>query len=104
LEGDLRTGAALMSIKKEVPLVPMGIVTREDRGKVKVVKVRFGEPVHAPPAEKMGDFEKADLLIDLSKLTMCQIAELLPPGQRGDFENAEEKLEEAKRRLGQSPR
>jgi hypothetical protein len=28
------------------------------------------------------------------------VAELLPPGQRGDFENVEQKLEETRRRLG----
>jgi len=99
LEGDLRTGAALLSSKKGIPLVPMGLVTREARGKLKVVKVRFGEPIHAPEMGGMDDFERADMLIDFSKLAMCQIATLLPLGQRGDFENADEKLVETERRL-----
>lgn len=99
LEGDLRTGAALLSTKKKIPLVPMGLVTTETRGKLKVVKVRFGEPIYVPQVAGMGDFEKADLLVDLSKLAMCQVARLLPPGQRGDFEDAEEKLAETERRL-----
>ncbi len=99
LEGDLRTGAALLSLKKGVPLVPMGLITREARGKPKVVKVRFGEPIYAPEVGEMNDFEKADMLIDFSKFAMCQIAMLLPSGQRADFENAEGKLLEAKRRL-----
>jgi hypothetical protein len=99
LEGDLRTGAALLSVKKRIPLLPMGVVTRERREKPRVVKVRFGELMYAPQVEGLDDFGKADLLIDFSKLAMCQIARLLPPGQRGDFENVEEKLEEVERRL-----
>lgn len=42
LEQDLRTGAVLLSVKKRVPLVPMALVTREERGRLKVVKVGFG--------------------------------------------------------------
>jgi hypothetical protein len=61
--------------------------------------VRFGEPIYPPSASDLDDFERADYLIDLTKLAMCQVARLLPPGQRGDFENAEEKLTETKRRL-----
>ena len=99
LEGDLRTGAALLSLKKGVPLLPMGLVTRRRKGKPRVSRVRFGELIDAPEAGEMDDFGKADLLIDISKLAMCRVAELLPPGQRGDFENVEEKLEEVKSRL-----
>ncbi len=99
LEGDVRTGAALLSLRKEIPLVPMGMVTREQRGRSRVVSVRFGEPIYPPDAAGMDDFEKADMLIDFSKSAMCQIAMLLPPSQRGDFQNAEEKLAETERRL-----
>jgi len=99
LEGDLRTGAVLFSLKKGVPLLPMGFVTREQKGKPRVVKVRFGEPIRAERPSGMGDFERADYLIDLTRLAMCQVATLLPSGQRGDFENVEERLEEVKRRL-----
>jgi hypothetical protein len=99
LEEDLRTGAALFSIKKRMPVVPMGVVTREERGKMRVVKVRFGESINPPEAGEMDDSERADFLIDFSKLAMCQIAKLLPPGQRGDFENADEKLVQVNRRL-----
>jgi len=98
-EGDLRSGAALFCLNKGVPLVPMGLVTREQEGRFKVVKVRFGEPINPPEVGEMGDFEKSDFLIDFSKLALCQTAKLLPPGQRGDFENFEEKLEETERRL-----
>ena len=90
----------LFSLKTGVPLVPMGMVTQDKMGKLNVVKVKFGEAIYPPPAEKMGDFEKADLLIDFSKLAACQIAKLLPPGQRGNFENVDEKLAEAKSLLG----
>jgi hypothetical protein len=99
LEEDLRTGAALFSVKTTIPLVPMGLVTRARRGKPSVVKVRFGEPIQPPGATEMGDFEKSDYLFDLSRLAMCQVARLLPPGQRGDLENADEKLAETERRL-----
>ncbi|MFQ5885832.1 MAG: hypothetical protein ACE5II_01215, partial [Anaerolineae bacterium] len=100
LEGDLRTGAALFSLTKRVPIIPMGLVTKEDeRGKSKVVKVRFGEPIDPPRVGEMIEFERSDFLIDFSELAMCEIAKLLPPGQRGDFENLEEKQVEIARRL-----
>jgi hypothetical protein len=99
LEGDLRTGAAVFATMKRLPLVPMGLVTKEERGKPRVVKVRFGGPIAPPDVEALGDFERADLLIDLTRLALCRVAELLPPGQRGDFERAEEKLEEIEARL-----
>jgi hypothetical protein len=99
LEGDLRTGAAVFATMKRLPLVPMGLVTKEERGKPRVVKVRFGEPMAPPDVEALGDFERADLLIDLTRLALCHVARLLPSGQRGDFEQAEEKLEEIEARL-----
>jgi hypothetical protein len=100
LEGDLRAGTVLFALKKGVPLVPMGIVTREHKGKPRAARVRFGEPIHPPRIDEMGDFEKTDFLIDFSKLLMCSIAELLPSGQRGDFEHTDDMLAETKRRLG----
>jgi hypothetical protein len=99
LERDLRTGAALFSLKKKIPMVPMGLVIKEKEGKAKIVKVRFGEPINPPEVGKLGEFEMSDLLLDISQLIMCQIAILLPPGQRGDFENVEDKLREVRSRL-----
>jgi hypothetical protein len=99
LECDLRTGAALFSLKKKIPMVPMGLVITEKEGKAKIVKVRFGEPINLPEVGKLGEFEMSDLLLDISQLIMCQIAMLLPPGQRGDFENVEDKLREVRSRL-----
>jgi hypothetical protein len=100
LEGDLRTGAALFSFKKGIPLVPMGLVTKEKKGKLRVMGVKFGEPIYPLPAGDVDDFEKTDYLIDLTTLAMCEVARLLPLGQRGDFEEAEQKLEETRSRLG----
>jgi hypothetical protein len=100
LEGDLRTGASLFSLKKGVPLVPMGLVIREKKGRPRVVRVRFGELIRPALGSGLDDFQRADYLIDLTKLAMCEVARLLPPGQRGDFEDAEEKLAETKERLG----
>jgi 1-acyl-sn-glycerol-3-phosphate acyltransferase len=99
LERDLRTGAALFSLKKKIPMVPMGLVIKEKEGKAKIVKVRFGEPINPPKVGELNEFEKGDLLVDISRLIMCQIAILLPPGQRGDFEDVEDKLREVKSRL-----
>ncbi len=99
LEGDLRTGAALFFITKRVPIIPLGLVTKEEGSKSKVVKVRFGEPIDPLKVGEMAEFERSDFLIDLSKLVMCEIARLLPPGQRGDFENIQEKQVEIERRL-----
>ena len=99
LETDVRTGAAVFSTMKMVPMVPMGLVTREVRGKPRVVQVKFGEPVNPPCVDEMSDFEKTDLLVDLSRLALCQVAALLPSGQRGDFEEVEEKLQEIEARV-----
>jgi hypothetical protein len=100
LETDVRTGAALFSVGEGVPMVPMGLVTRLVKGKPRVVKVRFGEAISPPPVEQLSDFDKTDLLVDLSRLALCSAAGLLPPGQRGDFEQVEEKLQEIEARLG----
>ena len=99
LERDLRTGAALFSLKKKIPIVPMGLVTIEKQGKLQVKRIRFGEPINVPEVEQLNDFGRGDFLVDVSRLMMCQIAALLPPGQRGDFEDVEEKLREMKERL-----
>jgi len=99
LESDLRTGAAQFALKKGVPLVPMGLVTKGQGSKLRVVKVRFGEPITSPLAGGIDEVERTDLLIDLTKVAMCQIARLLPAEQRGDFADADEKLCEATARL-----
>jgi hypothetical protein len=99
LERDLRTGAALFSAKKKIPIVPMGLVTKTKEGKPEIVKVRFGEPMNPPDVGKLDEFEMGDLLLDISRLVMCQTAMLLPPGQRGDFEDVEDKLREVRSRL-----
>ena len=99
LERDLRTGAAFFSLKKKIPIVPMGLVTSEKEGKLHVQKVRFGEPINVSEVGSLSEFEKGDFLIDISRLVMCQIAVLLPSGQRGDFEDVEERLREVKDRL-----
>jgi hypothetical protein len=100
LETDVRTGAALLSTSKGAPIVPMGLVTKQVKGKPRVMRVRFGEPIPPPPMDELSDFDKTDLLVDLSRLALCRTASLLPPGQRGDFEQVEEKLEELESRLG----
>jgi hypothetical protein len=61
--------------------------------------VRFGEPISLLDIGKVDEFERGDLLLDISRLIMCHIASLLPPGQRGDFEDVEDKLREVMSRL-----
>lgn len=102
LEGDVRTGAVLFSINRGVPLVPMGVVTREKKGRLRAVKIRFGEPLAPPDTAKTGEFDRADFMLDFSRLALCHVARLLPPGQRGDFEEVDEKLAETEGRLGVS--
>ena len=99
LERDLRTGAALFFLKRKIPIVPMALVTRDKDGKPRIVKVRFGEPINPPDVGKLDEFEMGDFLLDISRLIMGQIAALLPPGQRGDFEDVEDKLREVRSRL-----
>jgi len=100
LEGDLRTGAAMFALRKGVPLVPMALETREKKGRPTVVRVRFGEPVYPRAPSNVDEFERTDYLIDVTKLAMCRVAQLLPPDQRGDFEDSEQKLAETRSRLG----
>jgi len=105
LESDLRTGAALFSLKKRVPIVPMGLVAKGEGKELRIVKVRFGEPLNPPEHAmpwlgKLSEFEMGDFLVDISRLIMCRIAALLPAGQRGDFEDVDDKLREVGRRLG----
>lgn len=102
LEEDLRTGAALFCATKRVPIVPIGLVTGEKKGKLRVSQIRFGEPLDPPAVEEMDDFEKSDFLMDFTRLAMCQVAKLLPRGQRGDFEDADDKLVEVEARLRMS--
>jgi len=103
LERDVRTGAALLSLKKNIPIVPMGLVIKEKRGEIKIVKVRFGELINPPEVGAWGEFEMGDLLLNISRLITCQIAVLLPPGQRGDFEDAEDSLKEIQSRKEGDP-
>ena len=72
---------------------------KEKEEKPRIVKVRFGEPINPPDVEKLDEFEMGDFLLDISRLMMCEIAALLPPGQRGDFEDVDEKLREVQERL-----
>ena len=87
LERDLRTGAALFFLKKKIQIVPMALVIKEKEEKPRIVKVRSGEPINPPDVGRLDEFEMGDFLLDISRLMMCQIAALLPPGQRGDFED-----------------
>lgn len=103
LERDVRTGAASFSLKKNIPIVPMSLVTEKKRGNIRVVKIRFGEPIDPPEMGNPSEFEMGDLLLDISRLVMCQIAALLPPGQRGDFEDLENRVREARSRLSDQP-
>lgn len=107
LESDLRTGAALFSLKKRVQIVPMGLMTKGEGRELRIVKVRFGEPLNPPEHAmpwlgKLSEFEMGDFLVDISRLIMCRIAALLPAGQRGDFEDVDDKLREVRKRLGWS--
>ncbi len=99
LERDVRTGAAFFSLKKKIPIVPMGLVTKEKRGEISIVRVRFGEPINPPEVEELSEFEMGDFLLDISRLIMCKVALLLPVWQRGDFEDVEDKFREIGSRL-----
>jgi len=97
-EADVRTGAALFSLKKGIPLVPMGIVTKGEGRNLRAIRVRLGEPI-PPPVLPESELDQPDYLVDYSKMLMAEVAKLLPPGQRGDFEDIDKKLSEARRRL-----
>jgi len=99
LERDLRTGAAMFAERKQVPMVPMGLITKENEKGMRISGVRFGEPITPPETSGLDDSGRADCWLDHVSLAASMIAELLPPGQRGDFEDAEERLKEIRSRL-----
>ena len=99
LEENLRTGAAWFAQESQAPIVPMGIITKERKGKKKAAEVVFGEPIIVPKIEGLRWLKNTYLLIDYSKLVSCQIAALLPRGQRGSYEEVEEKLSTINKRI-----
>lgn len=76
----LRPGAVIFAMKCQVPIVPMGLVTQTIRGKDKVVEINFGSPILVSPPKS------EDTVDQLSLFVLRKIADLLPYGQRGDFE------------------
>lgn len=99
LEKDLRIGAAYFSSKSQAPIVPMGVVIKENKGKRRIEEIRFGKPILIPKTKGLDEIEKSNLLIDCTRLTMAEIARLLPRGQRGDFEEADDIVKEIQIRL-----
>ena len=98
-DGDIKNGAVVFSNRRQAPIVPMGIITKERKGKRKVVAVRFGKSIGPPKTSGLSEFEKSDFFNICSRQIACEIARLLPPGQRGDFEDAEDRLIEIEKRL-----
>lgn len=83
-EEDLKTGAVSFSLESRVSIMPMGIVTRQG----KVVEVKFGDPVILPEKEDLKrEYERGDFWNDCTRKVMLEIATLLPPGQRGSFDD-----------------
>lgn len=62
----------------------MGIITNEAG---KVIKVKFGQVMIPSSQEEISDFDIDEYRQSFSLLVMEKIAELLPSGQKGDFEN-----------------
>jgi len=81
----VRHGAVALAQKAQVPIVPMGIITNEAK---KVIQVRFGQAMIPSSPEEISDFNIDEYRHSFSLLVMEAIAELLPPGQKGDFENS----------------
>ena len=81
---NLRHGAVIFAQKANVPILPMGLITNQDG---KVERVKFGEPITLPPEDQVSLFDRDVHLDHFSLLVLAEIAKLLPPGQRGDFED-----------------
>jgi len=81
---NLRHGAVIFAQKTDVPILPMGLITNQDG---KVERVKFGQPITLPPEDQVSLFDRDTHLNSLSLLVLAEIAKLLPPGQRGDFED-----------------
>lgn len=93
---DLRFGAVALALKTNVPIVPMGLITDKDN---KVKRIKFGKNLVLSPIEKVSVFNQDEYLRLLSLLVLGEIAALLPPDQRGDFEDAEAKIKDIKNKL-----
>lgn len=88
---DLRFGAVALALKANVPVVPMGLITNQEK-KVKIIE--FGEAIVLPSLERVSIFDQDENLRLLSLLILAKIAALLPSGQRGDFEDFKTAIEE----------
>lgn len=95
---DLRFGAVTLALKTNVPIVPMGLIIGEDN---KVERIKFGRSLVFSPIENVNLFNQEEYLRLLSLLVLGEIATLLPPGQRGDFENVEAEIRDVKNKLCQ---
>lgn len=93
---DLRYGAVSLALKTKAPIIPMGLITNSD-GMVR--KVKFGQAIVLPSLDKTNFFDRDRQLHLCSLLVLAKIATLLPPGQRGDFEDWETKMTEIERSL-----
>jgi 1-acyl-sn-glycerol-3-phosphate acyltransferase len=86
LEG--KPGTALLALKADVPIVPVGIYGTEDSVK-KMLTLRrpkitatFGPPLHLPPLEREN---RDETLQRYNDEIMCRIAVLLPEKYRGFY-------------------
>ena len=83
---DLRYGVVTFAQKAKVPIVPVGLITDDQR---KIRQVKFGEAIVLAPLDKVSLFDRDRYLHLSSILVLAKIAALLPPGQRGDFEDTQ---------------
>lgn len=96
LTKDIQPGAASWSATYQIPIFPMAIIPGNGRGNDRTTQVEFGSLIEPPDTEGLtSTSSKYELLIGHTLTVMYHIAKLLPPGQRGDFED----LNEWERRL-----
>jgi hypothetical protein len=83
---NLRHGVVEMALKCGIPIVPMGL---EINSKKKVVRVRFGNKMILPAEGNISVYNRDEHVHLLSVLVLARIAQTLPAGQRGDFEDVD---------------
>lgn len=87
-EEDVQIGAAIASAIHQVPIIPLGYITKKNHGKEKIIITTAGSLIEPPVlTQPMTRRQRTDELIGHSLYVMFKIAELLPPGQRGGFED-----------------
>lgn len=87
----IQPGIASWSTQFHLPITPMALITENRNDKEEITHVKFGPPIEPPDMSGLtSTTAQFELLTGHTINVMFEIAKLLPPGQRGDFEDVSE--------------